>query len=130
MSMLEFPPSVPILGQSFKILVAFSTAVIECQCEAKTVLPLHGKERVTVCGACGKAFAHCRLGVDSDRGSRHAESGGLGDVVVAKVETPAPKLSVDDMPIVPPPATFVVSHEHKPVLFTADWKALVRRCGF
>lgn len=34
------------------------------------------------------------------------------------------------MPIVPPPASFTVDHEHKPVLYTPDGKVLVRRCGF
>jgi hypothetical protein len=36
----------------------------------------------------------------------------------------------DDLPLVPPPSTFIVAHEHKPILFTADGKALVRRAGF
>lgn len=46
-----------LVGQSFKILVVYSTAVIQCQCDAKTVIPLHGKERVSICPACHKAFA-------------------------------------------------------------------------
>lgn len=41
-----------------------------------------------------------------------------------------PKAFLDEQPIVQPPATFIVAHEYKPVLFTADGKALVRRCGF
>lgn len=36
----------------------------------------------------------------------------------------------DDAPIVPPPATVVVEHERKPVLYTPDGKALVRKVGF
>lgn len=49
---------------------------------------------------------------------------------MVKPPTPTPKATTDDQPIVPPPSSFTVSHEHKPVLFTADGKALVRRCGF
>jgi hypothetical protein len=35
-----------------------------------------------------------------------------------------------DWDIVPPPASFTVAHEHKPVLYTAEGKALVRQSGF
>jgi hypothetical protein len=52
-----------LIGQPFKILVAFSTAIVQCQCEAKTVLVLPGKNRVTTCHACGKAFAIADSGV-------------------------------------------------------------------
>ncbi len=45
--------------------------------------------------------------------------------------TPRPRLSDDqDEPIVPPPATMTVQHDHKPILFTPDGKALVRKAGF
>jgi hypothetical protein len=57
MAMPPFPPTVPLVGQPLKILVAYSTAIIECQCEAKTVLLLPGKHRVAACPACGKMFA-------------------------------------------------------------------------
>lgn len=53
---------IPTVGQSFKILVAFSTAVIECQCPDKVVLTLHGKGRATVCPACGKAYGIAKSG--------------------------------------------------------------------
>ncbi len=45
-------------------------------------------------------------------------------------QTPPPKATADEAPIVAPPASFVVHHDHKVVLFTADGKALVRRAGF
>lgn len=41
-----------------------------------------------------------------------------------------PRLSVDDMPIIPPPSTVIVDFERKPVLFTHDGKALVRKIGY
>lgn len=41
-----------------------------------------------------------------------------------------PRLSVEDMPIVPPPSTVTVDHDRKPVLFTHDGKALVRKIGY
>lgn len=46
-----------IVGQPMKILVAYSTAIIQCQCEAKTVLPIHGLNRITACPACHKQYA-------------------------------------------------------------------------
>lgn len=35
-----------------------------------------------------------------------------------------------DFDIISPPATFTVDHDHKPVLYTAEGKALVRQAGF
>jgi hypothetical protein len=46
-----------LLNQPFTVLVAFSTAIIQCQCDAKTVLPLHGLNKPTQCPACQKVFA-------------------------------------------------------------------------
>lgn len=37
---------------------------------------------------------------------------------------------VTKTPIVPPPSTFTVDYERKPVLFTHDGKALVRLIGY
>lgn len=62
MPMPIFPPTVPILGRSFKILAAYSTAVIECQCEDKTVIVLTGKGRVGTCSACGKIYGIAEAG--------------------------------------------------------------------
>lgn len=53
---------VPHLGQSFKVLAAYSTAVIECQCEAKTVIVLHGAGRVQRCKACNTPFGIAKSG--------------------------------------------------------------------
>lgn len=47
---------VPILGQSFKVLAAYSTAIIECQCADKVVMVLTGKGKVGTCSACGKRY--------------------------------------------------------------------------
>lgn len=49
--------TVPLVGQSFQIVTAFSTAIIQCQCEAKSVLVLQGRNRVSACPVCGKQFA-------------------------------------------------------------------------
>ncbi len=57
MGMPAFPPTVPIVGQPLRVIVAYSTAVIECQCEAKAVVILQGKGRVSSCPVCGKQFA-------------------------------------------------------------------------
>ena len=46
-----------IVGQPLKVLVAFSTAIIECQCDAKTVLSLHGLNKPAQCPACCKVYA-------------------------------------------------------------------------
>jgi hypothetical protein len=51
-----------IFGQPLKVLVAYSTAIIQCQCDAKPTLPLHGLNRPTICPACGKAFAIAESG--------------------------------------------------------------------
>lgn len=48
---------IPIVGQPFTIVTAYSTAVIQCQCEAKAVLVLAGLNRPAVCPACRKVFA-------------------------------------------------------------------------
>lgn len=37
-------------------------------------------------------------------------------------------MSSDD--IIPPPSHYTVEHDHRPVLYTADGKALVRQAGF
>jgi len=54
-----------LVGAPLKILAAYSTAIIECQCAAKTVIPLHGKGLVRRCPACGHAFAISESGVIS-----------------------------------------------------------------
>lgn len=52
-----------IVGQPLKILVAFSTAIVECQCDAKTVLSLHGLNKPASCPACAKVYAIASAGV-------------------------------------------------------------------
>lgn len=47
---------VPIVGQSFKVIAAYSTAIIECQCADKVVMVLTGKGKVGTCSACGKRY--------------------------------------------------------------------------
>ncbi len=50
-------PGVPIVGQAtFRVLVAYSTAVVECQCSAKTVIVLPGKGRTGTCPSCARTF--------------------------------------------------------------------------
>ena len=41
-----------------------------------------------------------------------------------------PRCDYEDAPIVPPPATVIVQHEHKPVLYLPNGKVLVKRAGF
>jgi hypothetical protein len=48
---------VPLVGQSFHIVTAYTTAILQCQCEAKSILLLQGKDRVSTCPGCGKSFA-------------------------------------------------------------------------
>lgn len=36
----------------------------------------------------------------------------------------------EDAPIVAPPRSFTVEHEHKPVLYLPNGKVLVKRAGF
>lgn len=49
--------AIPILGQPFTIVSAYSTAVIQCQCEAKPILILTGLNKPTLCPGCRKVFA-------------------------------------------------------------------------
>lgn len=51
-----------LVGQPLKILVAFTTAVIQCQCDAKAVLPLQGLNKITRCPSCGNAYAIAKSG--------------------------------------------------------------------
>jgi hypothetical protein len=46
-----------------------------------------------------------------------------------RADEPDPR-ELEEPPLVPPPSTFTVTHDHKVVLFTADGQALVRRAGF
>lgn len=54
---MRFDPPVPLLGQPLKVLVAYASAVIECQCAAKTLMVLACVGRVSRCPGCGKAYA-------------------------------------------------------------------------
>lgn len=47
---------VPILGQPFKIMSHFPTVVVQCQCEAKTILCLFGVQVPQVCAACRNSY--------------------------------------------------------------------------
>lgn len=62
MPMPIFPPTVPILGQQFRVLAVYSTAVIECSCHAKTVIVLTGTGRVRTCVACQKSYGIAKAG--------------------------------------------------------------------
>ena len=62
MGVTALDPSVPIIGDSFKIVTGFSTVVIQCQCAAKTVLVLQGKNAVKQCPGCHRGFAIAKAG--------------------------------------------------------------------
>lgn len=49
---LEFPP-VPTIGERVKLLQHYHTFVVQCQCEAKTVLVIIGNGQGVACPACG-----------------------------------------------------------------------------
>jgi hypothetical protein len=53
---------VPLIGESFKVVTGFSTAVIQCQCAAKTVLVLQGKDVVKQCPHCQRGYAIAKAG--------------------------------------------------------------------
>ena len=48
--------SVPIVGQSFKVIGTYSTAIVQCQCDAKALLVMTGKMQPCACRACGRAY--------------------------------------------------------------------------
>lgn len=47
----------PIIGQPFDVVLAYSTAIIQCKCPAQPTFALHGKGKPTVCPACGNVYA-------------------------------------------------------------------------
>jgi len=47
----------PIVGQAFAIKAHWPTVVIQCSCEAETILVLMGTGNVVPCPACHRAFA-------------------------------------------------------------------------
>ncbi len=62
MGLTPFDRTVPVIGESFKVVTGFATAVIQCQCEAKTVLVLHGTAQMEICPRCHRAFAIAKSG--------------------------------------------------------------------
>lgn len=54
--LIDFPGNIPILGQTFKILSHYPTAIVQCTCDAKTVIVLVQCGVVGVC-KCGRKFA-------------------------------------------------------------------------
>lgn len=58
MTLIPFAASagLPILGQTFKIMVNYPTVVIQCQCDAKAILVLIGVQHASPCPACGNAY--------------------------------------------------------------------------
>lgn len=50
------------IGDSFKVVTGYATAVIQCQCEAKSVIVLHDKDKVSICPNCKKGFAIAAAG--------------------------------------------------------------------
>jgi hypothetical protein len=72
----KFPQAVPIVGQPLKVLVAYASAVIECQCDAKTVMVLACTGRVSTCPGCGKMYAIAQAGdmqIGEVRSQTHAD---------------------------------------------------------
>lgn len=51
-----------LVGDSFKVVTGYATAIIQCQCEAKSVVVLHGKDKVSTCPNCRKGFAIAKAG--------------------------------------------------------------------
>lgn len=50
---LIFPaPNVPIIGEPFKILAHYPTVVVQCSCEAKSVLVIVAAGNAVQCSAC------------------------------------------------------------------------------
>jgi uncharacterized paraquat-inducible protein A len=49
--------AIPTVGKRFKILHHYQTAIVRCECEAKTILVLMGQGQAAECPACGKQFA-------------------------------------------------------------------------
>ena len=72
--------------------------------------------------------------VTADRGRGRSAIGVPHSSTRAKVSSSygedPPSPMPDDTPIVPPPSSFTVMHDHKIVLFTATCQPLVRRAGF
>lgn len=62
MAVTAFDRPEMLVGDSFKVVTGYSTAVIQCQCEAKTILVLHGKDKVSTCPNCKKGFAIAAAG--------------------------------------------------------------------
>lgn len=62
MTMPTFPPTLPILGQPFKIKISYSTAIIECQCDGRSLLMLPGLSAAVQCPACGNVYAIAKAG--------------------------------------------------------------------
>lgn len=62
MAVTPFARPEMLVGQSFTIVTAYSTAIIQCQCEAKTVLVLQGKDEVFTCARCQRGYAIAKAG--------------------------------------------------------------------
>ena len=46
-----------VVGQPLKILKVYATAIIQCQCPARTTIILVGTAQPDQCPACGQVFA-------------------------------------------------------------------------
>lgn len=52
----EFAGLAKNLGEPFKIMTHWPTVVVQCQCDAKTILPLIGVQHIATCPACQHRF--------------------------------------------------------------------------
>lgn len=50
-------PDLPIVGKAFEILATYPTAVIQCGCEAKSVVVLVSALSAAECPACHRSYA-------------------------------------------------------------------------
>lgn len=56
------PPSVPIIGERFKVLAHYPTVVIQCGCEAKTVMVIVEQGSAVQCKACSQCVGIMEAG--------------------------------------------------------------------
>ncbi len=77
---LQFPVgNVPIIGKPAELLAAYPTAVIRCNCEAKTTMVIVSVGVVVKCTACQRKFtvaswSGVQLAVVAEKESAHGGS--------------------------------------------------------
>lgn len=58
-------PSIPLIGEQCRVIGGFPTVMVQCGCEAQTILLIPGNRAVGTCPGCGSTWGVASFAFDT-----------------------------------------------------------------